>query len=113
MYMIICLDPLGGEPGLHWDDLNVVAVISIADHDIWISFAGSHQEFSRQVCVKLSLIDQDGINEVGLSAQVCVSRWRVRNRRFRGGPYVLVSLIHVAHGRGRREFQMFVDCVFR
>jgi hypothetical protein len=75
--------------------------------------ARSHQEFSRQVRVRLALIDQDGIQKVGFCAQVCVSRWRVRNRRFRGGPYILASLIHVAHGRGRREFQMFVDSVFR
>jgi hypothetical protein len=73
----------------------------------WIS-----PEFSRQVRVKLSLIDQDGIHKVGFFAQVCVSRWRVRNRRLRGGPYVLASLIHVVHGRGLREFQMFVESVF-
>jgi hypothetical protein len=70
-------------------------------------------EFSRQVRVKLSLVDQDGIHELGFCAQVCVSRWCVQTRRFRGGPYVLASLINVAHGHGRRELQVFVDSVLR
>jgi hypothetical protein len=75
-------------------------------------FAGSHREFLRQVRVKLSLIDQDGINKVGLCTQVCVSCWHILNWCFGGGPTVLESLIHVPHGRGRSEFQMFVDCFF-
>jgi hypothetical protein len=58
-------------------------------------------------------MNQDGIHEVGFCAQVCVRCWFVRDRRFRGGPYVLASLVHVAHGRGRRELQMFMDSVFR
>jgi hypothetical protein len=41
-----------------------------------------------QVRVKLSLVDQDGIHEVGFCVQVCVSLRLIRNRRFRGGPYV-------------------------
>jgi hypothetical protein len=41
-------------------------------------------------------------------AQVCVRCWLVRNRRFRGGPYVLASLAHMADGCGRREFQFFL-----
>jgi hypothetical protein len=49
----------------------------------------------------------------GFYAQVCVSRWYVHTRRFRGGPYVLASLIHVAHGRVWRELQVFVDSVLR
>jgi hypothetical protein len=69
--------------------------------------------FPCKVHVKLSLINQDGIHEVGFCAQVCVQCWLVRNRRFRGGPYVLASLAHIYHGRGRREFQNFVDIVFR
>jgi hypothetical protein len=52
--------------------------------------------FPVKVRVKLSLVDQDGIHEVGFCAQVCISLWCVRNRRFRGGPYVLASLVHVA-----------------
>jgi hypothetical protein len=32
--VIICFDPFGGRLVFHWDDLNVVAVINIADHDI-------------------------------------------------------------------------------
>jgi hypothetical protein len=66
----------------------------------------------RQVRVKLSLIDQDGMNEVGFCTQVCVSCWHILKWCSRVGPYVLASLIHVPHGRGRREFQMFVDSVF-
>jgi hypothetical protein len=69
--------------------------------------------FPPQVRVKLSLVDPDGIHEVGFCAQVCVSRCGIRNWRFRGGPYVLASLVHVAHGCGQRELQMFVDSVFR
>jgi hypothetical protein len=69
-------------------------------------------EFSRQVRVKLVLINQDGIHEVFFCAQVLVRCWLVHNRRFRGGPYVLASLAHVAHGLYRREFQMFVDSIF-
>jgi hypothetical protein len=70
-------------------------------------------EFSRQVRVNLSLINQDGIHEVDFCAQICVRCWLFRNRRFRGGSYVLASLVHVAHGCGRRELQVFVDIVFR
>jgi hypothetical protein len=58
-------------------------------------------------------MDYDGIHEVVFCAQVCVRCWFVRNGRLRGGPYVLESLVHVAHGCVRRELQMFVDSVFR
>jgi hypothetical protein len=39
--------------------------------------------------------------------------WLVRDWRFRGGTYALASLVHMAHGRGRCEFQMFADSVSR
>jgi hypothetical protein len=68
---------------------------------------------SRQVGVKLALIDYDGIHEVGFCAQVCVRCWLFLNGSFRGGPYVLASLVHMAHGRSRHQFQMFVDSVLR
>jgi hypothetical protein len=59
------------------------------------------------------VLDRPGRHKkVGFCAHVCVSRWRIHNRRFQSGPYVLSSLIHVAHGHGRREFQIFVDSVF-
>jgi hypothetical protein len=79
---IIGLDPFRGGPRFHWDEFNVVAFINIANHGIRVSFAGSDQELSRQVRVKLSLVDQDGIHEAGFCAQVCVGRWCFRNRRF-------------------------------
>jgi hypothetical protein len=85
----------------------------MAYHDILVSFAGPDREFPRHVRVKLALINHDGIHEVGFCAQVCVRCWLVHDRRFLGGPYVLAKLVHMAHGRGRREFQMFVDSVFR
>jgi hypothetical protein len=67
---------------------------------------------SRQVCVELALIDHNGIQELGFRAQVYVRCWLIPKRRFRGGSYVLASLFHVTHGRGRSEFQMLVDIVF-
>jgi hypothetical protein len=57
--------------------------------------------------------NQDVINKVGFCAQLCVSWWHVRNRRFQSGPYVMASLTCVPHGRGWLEFQMFVDIIFR
>jgi hypothetical protein len=95
------------------DYFNVVAIINIADHHIRVSFAGSHRELSRQVGVKLALIDYDGIHEVGLCAQICVRCWLFINWRPRGGSYILAPLVHMAHGRSRRQFQMFVDSVLR
>jgi hypothetical protein len=74
----------------------------------WIAPGISHQ-----VGVKLALIDYGDIHEVGFCAQVCVRSWLLRNRRFRGGSYVLASLVHMAHGRDWCEFQMFVDIIFR
>jgi hypothetical protein len=98
---------------ISWDDYNVVAIINIAYHHILVSFAGSHQDFSRQVRVKLALIDYNGVHKVGLCAQVCVRCWLFLNRRLRGGSYVLAPLVHMDHGHSRRQFQMFVDGVFR
>jgi hypothetical protein len=59
---IICFDPLRGGSRLLGDYFNVVAIIHMADHDVRVSFAGSHRELSRQVGVKLALIDYDGIH---------------------------------------------------
>jgi hypothetical protein len=81
---VICFDPLRGGPKFRGDDFNVVAIIDIADHDIRVSFAGSHRELARQVGVKLALIDYDGVHEVGLCAQICVRFWFFLNGRLRG-----------------------------
>jgi hypothetical protein len=67
---VICFDPFQGGPGLHWDDFNIVAIVYITQHDVGVSFAGSNRELSRQVGVKLTLIGDDCVNEVGLVAQV-------------------------------------------
>jgi hypothetical protein len=112
MDVIIIIDSFRGGPRFYWDDLNVVAVINVADHNVRVALAGSHREFSRQVCIKLTLIDQDDINQMGCCAQICISCWILVNWCLRGGPNVLASLIHVPHSRCRREFQMFVDCFF-
>jgi hypothetical protein len=105
--------PFQSGPRFHGDDFNVVAIINIADHHIRVSFAGSYRELSRQVGVKLALIDYDGVHEVGLCAQVCVRCGLFLNGHLRGGSYFLAPLVHMAHGRGRRQFQMFVDSVLR
>jgi hypothetical protein len=112
---VICLFcyPFRGGPRFHGYDFNVVAIINIADHHIRVSFYGPHRELSRQVGVKLTLIDYNGVHEVGLCAQVSVRCWLFLNGRFRGGSYVLASLIHMAHGRSRCQFQMLVDGVLR
>jgi hypothetical protein len=34
MDVIICLDPFRGGPRFNWEDLNLVAVINIADHNV-------------------------------------------------------------------------------
>jgi hypothetical protein len=83
MDVVIGLDPFWGGSGFHRYDFDVVSVINITDHDVRVSLTGSHQEFSREVRVKLSLINQDGINKVGFCAQVCVSGWHVRDLCFR------------------------------
>jgi hypothetical protein len=113
MNVIICLDPFRVGSGCHWENLDIVSVINIADHDVIVALAGSHRKFTRQVRVKLSLVDQDGVNKMGFFAQICVSGWNILNGCsdwcFLGGPNVLESLIHEPHSRGRRELQMFVD----
>jgi hypothetical protein len=110
---VICFDPFRGGPIFNGDDFNVVAIINIADHHIRVSFAGSYRELSHQVGVKLALIDYGGVHEVGLCAQVCVRCWLFLSGRLLGGLYVLAPLVHMAHGRIRRQFQMFVDSVLR
>jgi hypothetical protein len=87
--------------------------MDVTDHHIRVSFAGSHRELSRQVGVELTLIDYDGIHEVGLCAQVCIRCLLFLNWRLRGGSYVLSPLINMAHGCSRRQFQMLVDSFFR
>jgi hypothetical protein len=67
---VICLDPFRGGPGLHWDDFNVVAIVYVTQHDIGVFFAGLDRELSRQVGVKLTLICDDCVHEVGLATQV-------------------------------------------
>jgi hypothetical protein len=81
---VICFDPFRGGSIFHGDDFNVVAIIDIEDHHIQVSFAGSHQELSRQVGVKLTLIDYDSVHEVGLCAQICFRCWLLLNRSLRG-----------------------------
>jgi hypothetical protein len=113
MNAVICFDPFRGGTLFHGYDLNVVAIIDVTYHHIRVSFAGSHQKLSRQGGVDPTLINYDGIHEVGLCAQVCI-RWLLfLNRRLRGGSYVLSQLIHMVHGRGRHQFQMLVDSFFR
>jgi hypothetical protein len=79
MDVIICFYPFLVGPRFNWDDLNMVAVINVADHNVRVALAGSDREFFRQVCVKLTLIDQDGINKMGFCAQICVSFWHIVN----------------------------------
>jgi hypothetical protein len=110
---VICFHPFRSGPRFHGDDFNVVAIINIAHHHIRVYFAGSHRELSRQVRVKLALIDYDGVHEVGICDQVCVRCWLFLNGCLRGGSYVLAPLVHMAHARSRRQFQMFVDSVLR
>jgi hypothetical protein len=78
---VICFNPLRSGPRFHGDDFNVVAIINITDHHVRVSFAGLHRELSRQVRVKLTLIDYDGVHEVGLCAQVSVRCWLFLNGR--------------------------------
>jgi hypothetical protein len=114
MNVLICLDPFLVGPGFHWDNLDIIAVIHITYHGVRVALAGSHRKFPRQVRVKLSLVDQDGVNKMGFRAQICVRCWNIFNGFcdwcFCGGPNVMASLNHVLHSRGRRELQMFVDC---
>jgi hypothetical protein len=74
MNAVICFDPFRGGPRLHGDELDVVAIIDIADHHIRVSFAGYHRELSGKVGVKLTLINQDGVHEVGLCAQIVLRK---------------------------------------
>jgi hypothetical protein len=81
---VICFDPFRGGPRFHGDDIDVVAIIDISDHHIRVSFAGSHRELSRQVGVKLTLIDYGSVHEVGLCAQICIRCWLFFSWRLRG-----------------------------
>jgi hypothetical protein len=79
MDVSICVDPFRGGPGLHWDNFYIIAVINITDHNVRVALAGPHQKFSRQIRVKLSLVDQDGINKMGFCARMCVSCCNITN----------------------------------
>jgi hypothetical protein len=73
MDVIICFDLFRGGPGIHWDNFDIIAVKNITDHNVRVALAGLHRKFSRQIRVKLSLVDQDGINKMGFRARICVS----------------------------------------
>jgi hypothetical protein len=60
MDVIICFEPFRGGPGLHWDDLDIIAVIHISDHNVPVALAAPNRKFSCYIRVKLSLVDQDG-----------------------------------------------------
>jgi hypothetical protein len=70
MDAVICFDPFRGGPGPHWDDFYVFTIVYVTQHDIGVAFAGSDREPSRQVGVKLTLIGEDCLHEVGIAAQV-------------------------------------------
>jgi hypothetical protein len=69
MDAIIYFDPFRGGPGLHWDNFDIIAVKNITDHNGRVALAGPHREFSRQIRVKLTLADQDGIDKMGFCAE--------------------------------------------
>jgi hypothetical protein len=73
MNVIICLDSFRGGPGFHSDNFDIIAVLNITDHYGRVALAVSHRIFYRQVSVKLSLVDQDGVNNMGFRAHMCVS----------------------------------------
>jgi hypothetical protein len=79
MNVIICFDPFRGGSGFHWDNFDIIRVINVTDHDVRVVLAGSHRKFSRQVPVKLSLVDQDGVNKMGFCARICVSCCKIFN----------------------------------
>jgi hypothetical protein len=72
MDAVICFEPFRGGPVLHWDNFDVVAIVYVTQHDIGVSLAGSHRELSREFGVKLTLIGEDCVHEVGLAAQVWI-----------------------------------------
>jgi hypothetical protein len=74
----------------------LVTVIDVTYHHIRVSFAGYHRELSRQVGVELILIDDDGIHEVGLCAQVCIGCLLFLNGRLRCGSYVCLFILTMA-----------------
>jgi hypothetical protein len=84
MNAVIFFDPFRGGPLFNGDDLDVIAIIDVADHHIRVSLAGSHRELARQVGVKLTLIDYDGVHKVGLCSQICIRCWLFLNGRLRG-----------------------------
>jgi hypothetical protein len=47
MNVIICIDPFRGRPGFRWDNLDIIAVINITDHDVRVALAGSHRKYPR------------------------------------------------------------------
>jgi hypothetical protein len=72
MDAVVCFDPFRVGSSFHGDDFDLVAIIDITDHHIIVSLTGSNWEISCQVCVELTLIHHDCIQEVGLGAQVFV-----------------------------------------
>jgi hypothetical protein len=68
-----------GGPGFHWDIFDIIAVKNITYHNVIVALAGSHRKLSRQVRVKLSLVDQDGVNKMGFCARICVSCCNIFN----------------------------------
>jgi hypothetical protein len=79
MDLIICFDPFRGGPGLHWENFDIITVKNITDHNVRVALAGPHHKYSRQSRVKLSLVDQDGINKMGFCARICVSFCNILN----------------------------------
>jgi hypothetical protein len=47
MDVVICFDPFRGGPGLHWDNVDVIAVKNITYHNVPVALAGPHRKFSR------------------------------------------------------------------
>jgi hypothetical protein len=46
MDVVVCFDPFRGGPGLHGDNLHVIAVKNITYHDVPVALAGPHWKFS-------------------------------------------------------------------
>jgi hypothetical protein len=116
MNEVICFDPFISGPWLHRHKLDVIAVKNVTHHDLPVAFAGPDRKFPGEFCIKLPLVDQYCINKMSSAARTCRcytfiflvrSHWVLR-----GVSYILETLIHVSHGSGRCQFQMFVDCLF-
>jgi hypothetical protein len=75
----MCFDPFRGVPGLHLENFDIIAVINITYHNVRVALDGPHLKFSRQIRVKLSLVDQDGTNEMGFCARIGVSCCNIIN----------------------------------